>query len=107
MIDEHWLTRRLKESAPPVPGAPEVDALWSLLTERAVGFAEARDDVESASLAHPRRGLQRDESASFLRAVESGFAVVDRAGIVTLPRSGRRHRQGGTRFCPRAAAAYR
>ena len=64
---------------------PRLGRLWALLIERAAGFAAAREDVLTANLLPPRRGLGRDESSSFLRAVDEGFAVVDRAGYVTLP----------------------
>ena len=85
MMDDAWLEAMLRECVPPALDSPEAGRLWSLLIERAVGFAAARDDVLTANLLPPRRGLGRDESASFLRAVDEGFAVVDSAGYVTLP----------------------
>ena len=44
-----------------------------------------RDDVLSATIAWPKRGLLPDESASFLRAVANGIAEVDEAGFVSMP----------------------
>ena len=66
-------------------GTPQTSALWGLLIERSAGFASVRTDVASATLRPPRRGLRNDEAASFLRAVDSGVAVIDAAGFVTLP----------------------
>lgn len=84
-MDDAWIAARLRECVPPALDSPEAGRLWGLLLERVDGFAAARDDVFTGNLVPPRRGLGRDESASFLRAVDEGFAVVDRAGYVTLP----------------------
>jgi hypothetical protein len=64
---------------------PGVDRLRRLLQDWAVGFSEVRADVASPTITWPRRGLLDDESSSFLRALDSGFVTVDRAGFVALP----------------------
>ena len=48
-------------------------------------FAERRLDVESPTIAWPRRGVLHDEAASFLRALDHALIEVDDAGYVTLP----------------------
>lgn len=84
-MDEEWLASRLSESGRDTPDSAAVAQMWTLLRSRAHAFAELRDDVGSAEILLPRRGLQHDESASFLRAVSAGIAKVDAAGFVTLP----------------------
>lgn len=84
-MDETWLADRLSESGQDTPDSPAAEEMWALLRSRAGAFADARDDVTSSEIAMPRRGLQHDESASFLRALSAGIAEVDAAGFVTLP----------------------
>lgn len=57
-----------------------------MLQSCAEPFAERRHDAMSARLLEPARGLRHDEASGFLSAVDSGFALVDRAGYVTLPK---------------------
>ena len=85
MIDETWLTAAVSASvASPTDTAAVVrlrdccgTAPWSSIARR--------DDVVSPDMVWPRRGLLHDEAASFLRAVDTGIALVDDAGYVTLP----------------------
>src|SRR3954447_22397239 len=86
-IDRDWLTARVREAA--AGGSVDDDSvsrLRGLLGGWAVGFAARRTDVVSSEVAWPRRGLRPDEARSFLRALERGFADVDDAGYVTLPK---------------------
>ncbi len=85
-IDEAWLRQRVLSTTDTGRGSKRsVEALRELLLQCASGFAEQRSDVVSAKVRWPRRGLFPDEAASFLRAVETGTAVVDEAGYVSLP----------------------
>ncbi len=84
-MNAEWLAEQIRESQRHGAGSAAVAEMWSLLRERAVGFAGQRPDVQSSVVLVPRRGLQHDESASFLRAVAEGIAEIDDAGSVTLP----------------------
>jgi hypothetical protein len=84
-VDRDWLATQLAGVRAPVPSSSEVDAMWALLEDRAPGFRRVKDGVESTEIVRPRRGLLHDESASFLRAVDAGIAVVDEAGYITMP----------------------
>lgn len=85
MINEAWLRETVKAHEPWPDLDESVPQLRTLLEERAHGFASMRDDILSATIVWPRRGLLPDESASFLRAVANGIAEVDHAGFVTMP----------------------
>ena len=84
-IDHAWLGGQVSRLAEPTTDSAAVRRLWTLLEERAPGFARVKDGVESTEIVRPRRGLHDDEASSFLRAVEAGLRVVDDAGYVTLP----------------------
>jgi len=85
MITADWLAAAVAAIEVDVHGdADSVRLLRGLLTRSAVGFAEVRPDVLSASVAWPRRGLHSDEATSFLRAVDLGAVSVDVAGYVTV-----------------------
>lgn len=84
-MDETWLASQLRVSKKDVPESAAAAEMRAFLEERAEAFAAARHDVGSSQIVMPRRGLQHDESASFLRAVSAGIAHVDEAGYVTLP----------------------
>src|SRR4051812_19329054 len=84
-IGLRWLRERVAMTPSPVMNSPAVGAMWELLHDRAPGFARVKDGVETTEIVLPRRGLLHDEASSFLRAVETGIAVVDEAGYVTLP----------------------
>lgn len=84
-IDGTWLRAQIATVPTPSPDSPGVSRLRELLKDWTVGFAAARADVASPTVAWPRRGLLEDESTSFLRALDSGFIMVDGAGFVVLP----------------------
>lgn len=86
MIDETWLEDEIAASAPRAADEVGADRLWSLLRDRAPGFQRVKLGVDHTEISSPRRGLLGDEAASFLRTQEAGFAVVDPAGYVTLPK---------------------
>jgi hypothetical protein len=83
-VDEQWVADMLA-LVDEGDSSGDVQRLRSLLTGWAEEFAELRADVQSARLVEPRRGLRDDEARSFLRAVEHGFAHVDKGGYVSLP----------------------
>jgi hypothetical protein len=84
-IDGTWLSGQMATVATPVTDSPSVTRLRGFLQAWAVGFCEVRADVKSPTVTWPRRGLLDDESSSFLRALDSGFVIVDGAGFVVLP----------------------
>jgi hypothetical protein len=77
MFDGTWLSGQVATCHPDVPDSAAVAELWTLLRHRAEGFAALRPDVGSSRILPPRRGLQHDESASF---VDHGWAA-DRVGF--------------------------
>lgn len=85
MIDENWLSAALTSTVVHGDDGEAVGRLHALLEGWADGFAMKRTDVASSRLALPRRGLQPDEAASFLRALDQGLVTVDAAGSFALP----------------------
>lgn len=85
VIDHAWLIDQVGRTSTSETDSAAVRDLWALLESWAPGFARTKEGVESSEIIRPRRGLNHDEAASFLRAVSSGLAVVDDAGYVSLP----------------------
>ncbi|WP_181807820.1 hypothetical protein [Streptomyces shenzhenensis] len=99
VLGDAWWEGMLKRSrelarvaAARCPGA--VERLGALLQAWAVGFAAVRPDVLSPSLAVSRRGLQADEAAGFLAALDARVLHVDSAGFV-VPQAFRPKTSGG------------
>ena len=59
-----------------------------LLEAAAAELEAAREDVLSSMLILPRKGLDHDECAAFLRAIDAELAILDAAGYVTVPHAG-------------------
>jgi hypothetical protein len=83
MIDSTWIAEQIAGSRP-CDDTSAVVRLWGWLEQLASGFARDRG-LATATLIRPSRRLLADESASFLRAVEAGFILVDPSGFFTLP----------------------
>ena len=80
--------------APNVPrmansGATAVDRMRELLEAAAAELEARREDVLSSMLILPRNGLDHDECAAFLRAIDAELAILDEAGYVTVSDAGR------------------
>lgn len=87
MIDEQWLAAAVASQQAELDDQDvAAGRLRSLLAEWALGFAESRSDVETATVVWPRRGIHPDEATAFLRGVDSGHVTVDSAGYVSLHR---------------------
>jgi hypothetical protein len=65
-----------------------VERMRTLLEAAAAELEARREDVLSSTLIWPR-GLDAERCAAFLHAVDRELAVLDSAGYVTVPRSGR------------------
>src|SRR3954451_7354029 len=63
--------------------------LQDLLRTAARELSHRREDVLSSRLLWPTRDLDRDECAAFLRALDTGLAVLDAAGSVSTAGQGR------------------
>ena len=61
----------------------------ALLEAAAAELEARREDVLSATLIWPREGLDADDCAAFLLAIDQQLAVLDAAGYVTVPHTGR------------------
>lgn len=85
MIDESWLDQRLAAHTSREDPDGAVDRLRSALEAYAERFNEMREDVASATVIWPRRGLLPDEASSFLHALDAGLIDVDDGGYVTPP----------------------
>jgi hypothetical protein len=70
-------------------GATAVDRMRELLEAAAAELEARREDVLSSMLILPRNGLDHDECAAFLRAIDAELAILDAAGYVTVPDAGR------------------
>ena len=70
-------------------GKTPEDRLRELLESAAAELVELREDVLSSTLIWPRRGLEHERCAAFLRAIDADLAVVEAAGYVTVPEQGR------------------
>lgn len=70
-------------------GPTAVDRMRSLLQAAAAELEARREDVLSSTLIWPRDGLDADDCAAFLLAIDERLAALDAAGYVTVPRSGR------------------
>jgi hypothetical protein len=108
MGPEHWASQVRPEQVVP-PGAnvvPDaVGRLQALLDERAAAFADvAFGTSEGIDLRLGRRGLQSDEAASFLRALDAGLLAIDATGGVVV--AGCRPKPGGGRYALFAANRY-
>ena len=66
-----------------------VDRLRALLQAAAAELEARREDVLSSTLIWPRDGLDADDCAAFLLAIDERLAVLDAAGYVTVPQAGR------------------
>lgn len=62
-----------------------VDRVRALLEAAAAELAVRREDVLSGTLIWPQRGLDADDCAAFLLAIDQQLAVLDAAGNVTVP----------------------
>jgi hypothetical protein len=62
-----------------------VDRVRTLLEAAAAELAARREDVLSGTLIWPERGLDADDCAAFLLAIDQQLAVLDTAGYVTVP----------------------
>src|SRR5262245_34751566 len=62
-----------------------VDQVRALLEAAAAELAARREDVLSSILIWPERGLDADDCAAFLLAIEQQLAVLDTGGYVTVP----------------------
>ena len=67
------------------PMRNDVDRLRELLEAAAAELATRREDVLSSTLIWPERGLDADDCAAFLLAIDEQLAVLDAAGYVTVP----------------------
>ena len=65
-----------------------VERMRTLLEAAAAELEARREDVLSSTLIWPR-GLDAEHCAAFLHAVDRELAVLDSAGYVTVPRTGR------------------
>ena len=65
----------------------DVDRLRELLEAAAAELATRREDVLSSTLIWPERGLDADDCAAFLLAIDEQLAVLDAAGYVTVARA--------------------
>ncbi len=65
-----------------------VDRVRTLLQAAAAELEVRREDVLSSTLIWPDQGLDADDCAAFLLAIDEQLAVLDAAGYVTVP-SGR------------------
>ena len=63
--------------------------LRELLERAAAELAAQREDVLSGTLIWPRRGLEHDRCAAFLKAIDAELAVIEAAGYVSVPHHGR------------------
>lgn len=73
-------------AAPSVtPMRNDVDRVRELLEKAAAELATRREDVLSGTLILPDRGLDADDCAAFLLAIDERRAVLDAAGFVTVP----------------------
>ena len=66
-----------------------MDRLRTLLQAAAAELETRREDVLSSTLIWPRDGLDADDCAAFLLAIDEQLAVLDAAGYVTVPHAGR------------------
>lgn len=84
MIDQDWIRVAIDAPETHSGDAGAVPRLTAMFEGWAEGFAAARPDVESATIAWPRRGLHPDEATSFLTALDRAQIAVDPAGYVSL-----------------------
>jgi hypothetical protein len=56
-----------------------------MLEAAAKELATRREDILSSTLIWPDRGLDADDCAAFLLAIDEQLAVLDAAGYVTVP----------------------
>jgi hypothetical protein len=61
----------------------------ALLQAAAAELESRREDVLSSFLVWPSEGLDADDCAAFLLAIDEQLAVLDAAGYVTVPERGR------------------
>lgn len=66
-----------------------VERLRALLEAAAAELEVRREDVLSSTLIWPHDGLDADDCAAFLAAIDEQRAVLDAAGYITVTRSGR------------------
>jgi hypothetical protein len=66
-----------------------VERMRTLLQAAATELELRREDVLSSTLIWPSDGLDAADCAAFLLAIEEQLAVLDAAGYVTVPGSGR------------------
>jgi hypothetical protein len=66
-----------------------MERLRELLQAAAAELEARREDVLSSTLKWPTAGLDADDCAAFLLAIDEQLAVLDAAGYVTVPQSGR------------------
>ena len=62
-----------------------VERVRALLEAAATELEARREDVLSSTLLWPTDGLDADDCAAFLLAIEQQRAVLDAAGYVTVP----------------------
>ena len=60
-----------------------------LLEAAAAELAAQREDVLSSTLIWPRRGLEHERCAAFLKAIDGELAIIEAAGYVSVPQQGR------------------
>ena len=70
-------------------GQTSVERVRELLEAAATELENRREDILSSTLIWPDRGLEADDCAAFLLAIDERLAALDAAGYVTVPRSGR------------------
>jgi hypothetical protein len=61
----------------------------ALLQAAAAELEARREDVLSSTLIWPVEGLDADDCAAFLLAIDEALAVLDAAGYVSVPDEGR------------------
>ncbi len=61
----------------------------ALLQAAAAELEARREDVLSSTLIWPTGGLDADDCAAFLLAIDEQLAVLDATGYVTVPQAGR------------------
>jgi hypothetical protein len=62
-----------------------VDRVRALLEATAAELVARREDVLSSTVIWPETGLDADDCAAFLLAIDEQLAVLDAAGYVTVP----------------------
>jgi hypothetical protein len=78
-------------------GTTPVEVVRELLEAAAAELESRREDVLSSTLIWPDGGLDADDCAAFLLAIDARLAVLDAAGYVTVPSRGRQpllHKSG-------------